>query len=265
MIVGIDQYEHHLPLSYATNDALAVAELIRKAFFAYTRRADVQPDDRLFVFVAGHGHTVRGMRGEPIGFFMPVDGDTDDLASLIRWDDLTRNADLIPAKHVFFVIDACYGGLASLRGTESSERFVQDMLRCRVRQVLSAGLSDEMVTDGDGVRPGHSIFTSQLLSALEGAAAMKDDVITATEVMSYVRRHVAIDSRSRQTPGVASLEGEGDFVFNPECLSREEFESWENRDHIALLCAGVRSGMRGARRTRRSSRILRERSSRASI
>jgi hypothetical protein len=34
------------------------------------------------------------------------------LSGLIRWDELTRNADLITAKHMLFVMDACYGGLA---------------------------------------------------------------------------------------------------------------------------------------------------------
>ena len=47
------------------------------------------------VFFAGHGHTVPAHRGE-IGYLLPVDGDPSDLSTLIRWDDLTRNADLIP-------------------------------------------------------------------------------------------------------------------------------------------------------------------------
>jgi hypothetical protein len=46
------------------------------------------------------------------GFLVPCDGDVSNLASLIRWDDLTRGADLIEAKHILFLMDACYGGLA---------------------------------------------------------------------------------------------------------------------------------------------------------
>ena len=71
--------------------------------------SDVGRDDRIVVFFAGHGLTRPGFRGE-VGFLVPVDGDTDDLSSLIRWDDLTRNAELIIAKHVLFMMDACYGG-----------------------------------------------------------------------------------------------------------------------------------------------------------
>lgn len=83
---------------------------ILRNFMRFTNANYVGKDDRIFFFFAGHGHTVRGRRDT--GFLIPVDGDTNDLSSLIRWDELTRNADLIPAKHMFFVMDACYGGLA---------------------------------------------------------------------------------------------------------------------------------------------------------
>ena len=66
-------------------------------FMKYTQDGSVGNDDRIVVFFAGHGHTVPGRRGET-GFLLPVDGDPSDLSTLIRWDDLTRNADLISAK-----------------------------------------------------------------------------------------------------------------------------------------------------------------------
>lgn len=59
----------------------------------------LNPDDRLLVFFAGHGATVQGARGN-IGYLVPVDGSLGDKSTLIRWDDLTRNADIIPAKHI---------------------------------------------------------------------------------------------------------------------------------------------------------------------
>ena len=58
---------------------------------------------RLIVFFAGHGHTVRTSRGE-VGYLVPWDGDCDNLASLIRWDGLTLDSDLVEAKHILFVI-----------------------------------------------------------------------------------------------------------------------------------------------------------------
>ena len=58
-------------------------------------------NDRIIFFFAGHGHTVSSRRGE-IGYLVPVDGYPGDISTLIRWDELTRNADLINAKHIFF-------------------------------------------------------------------------------------------------------------------------------------------------------------------
>ena len=182
----------------------------------YAQDDAVGNDDRIVVYFAGHGHTVRAHRGET-GFLIPVDGDLSDLSTLIRWDDLTRNADLIPAKHMFFVMDACYGGLALTRShlQVGSMRFLTDMLQRFSRQVLTAGKADEPVADANGPRPGHSLFTGHLLDALEGRA-MTEGVITASGVMGYVYQQVAKAPYSRQTPHYGFLEGDGDFIFWPD-------------------------------------------------
>ncbi|MBP0622936.1 caspase family protein [Cupriavidus consociatus] len=136
LIIGINAYKNAAPLSYACNDAAemrdilvdefgfpaanvtclldeeATRENILRAFFRFTKD-DIGLDDRIFVFFAGHGQTLTGSRGE-IGFLVPHDAVLDDYSTFIRWDDLTRNAELIRAKHVLFVMDACYGGLAPI-------------------------------------------------------------------------------------------------------------------------------------------------------
>jgi hypothetical protein len=239
-VIGINDYDHASPLRFAVNDAEAVAEsLIAKHGFeaervtllrgrdatrsrimsAYMQLSDpevVQPDDRIFIFFAGHGHTVSGRRGEA-GFLVPVDGRPTDLATLVRWDELTRNSDLIPAKHMLFLMDACYGGLALTRkGIPSgSMRLMTDMLQRFSRQVLTAGKANELVADGGGVRPGHSLFTAHLLNALEGAASITQGVLTANGVMSYVYDKVGTDQLSQQTPHFGFLDGDGDFIFSP--------------------------------------------------
>ena len=115
-------------------DGAATRTKILEAYLAFARNGTA-PDDRLVVFFAGHGHTERASRG-PVGFLVPCDGDVHNLASLIRWDELTRNADLIEAKHILFVMEACYGGLALMRGiAPGSKRFLKDMLIRRSRQV----------------------------------------------------------------------------------------------------------------------------------
>ncbi len=175
LIIGIDKYQHAGPLNFAKNDADAIAHVLRErfgfpalgvttllddaatrsgimaAFLRYADQAVIGRDDRVVIFFAGHGHTVSSRRGET-GFLVPVDGKVGDLATLIRWDDLTRNGDLIPAKHILFVMDACYGGLALTRQSlpPGSMRFLKDMLQRYSRQVITAGKGNEAVADGGG-------------------------------------------------------------------------------------------------------------------
>ena len=243
LVIGINNYKNCSVLDYAKQDAEAVAKAlenifkfqkqnikvlldekatkaaISEAYLEYTKDTNIKNDDRLIVFYAGHGFTKSSNRGE-VGYLVPVDGNMDDLSTIIRWDEFTRNADLIPAKHIFFLMDACYGGLAFLRKPSGGMRFVKDMLKRRSRQVLTAGKADEPVADGQGIKPGHSIFTSYLLNGLEGAAATKDGLITASGLMAYVYEQVSKDQYSHQTPHYGFIDGDGDFIFDLTALEK---------------------------------------------
>jgi uncharacterized caspase-like protein len=237
LVIGINKYKKVNPLARAANDAKAVAEIltekfgfptanvtlltdaaatrsaIMQSYFRYADHDNVSPDDRVLIFFAGHGHTVSGRK--EVGFLVPVDGDPGDLSTLVGWDDLTRRADLIPAKHMLFLMDACYGGLAVTRKIPpGSSRYLHDMLMRVTRQVVTSGKANETVSDGGGSRPEHSIFTSSLLDALEGAAASSPGVITAMGVMAYVHEKVGKDPGSNQTPHFGFIDGDGDFIFS---------------------------------------------------
>lgn len=252
LVIGINDYIKAPHLNYATNDAQRIAELLIKRFcfpqsnvsllidkkakrdtilnkfLGYANKCE--PDDRVLVFFAGHGHTVTGRRGE-VGFLVPVDGSTKDLSTLIRWDDLTRNAELIPAKHILFIMDACYGGLAVTRSVPPGNmRFLKDMLQRYSRQVLTAGKADEVVADAGGPRAEHSIFTGHLLDALEGMAVTQEGFLTAHSVMAYVYGRVANDYQSRQSPHYGFVDGDGDFIFDLSPLEDIIEESKKDKD-----------------------------------
>lgn len=254
-VVGINNYQYASPLGYAINDAKATAQLlidefgfdeknvllltdanatrarIIDSFLSYVSNADV--NDRIVFFFAGHGHTVSGRRGE-VGFLVPYDGDMHSLSTLIRWDELTRNAELIPAKHMLFVMDACYGGLAITRSlAPGSMRFLKDMLLRYSRQVLTAGKANESVADTGGPLPRHSIFTGHLIEALRGKAASEEGVIMASGVMAYVYERVSRDQKSHQTPHYGFIDGDGDFIFKAPILDSPKKE--EEKDEDALI------------------------------
>lgn len=258
LIIGINKYATTSPLEYAVNDAQAIRvslieslgfeednitllvdeEATKKSILSkYLRftRNDIELDDCLFFFFAGHGHTITGVRGE-VGYLIPHDANINDYSTLIRWDEITRNAELIRAKHMLFIMDACYGGLALTRNTHpGSTRFLKDMLLRFSRQVLTAGKADEVVADSGGPIPNHSIFTGHLLQGINGAATTDNDIITANGLMSYVYGKVSKDVNSQQTPHYGYFDGDGDFILKAPQLSVLEEKPEEDRDNLFVI------------------------------
>lgn len=260
LVIGINKYQRINQLNYAYNDADAVAKIlvdqfsfpknqvtlltddqatrdaILEQYLQFTGNA-VGEDDRIVVFFAGHGYTQIGKRGE-VGFLVPVDGNPNEISSLIRWNELTINADLIPAKHLLYIIDACYGGLAITRSLQpGSSRFLKDMLLRYSRQVITAGKANEPVMDAGGPLPNHSVFTGHFLQALAGNAAAKDGIITANGVMAYVYEKVSKDYHSQQTPHFGYLDGDGDFIFAAPVLDSLSGSEKIDRDILVSVPA----------------------------
>lgn len=256
LVIGIDQYAHTSPLEYAVNDAnefrqtlidslgfkadditylvneAATRQAILKAFLRFSQE-DIDVDERLIVFYAGHGHTRTGSRGE-IGFLVPHDADMADFSTFIRWDEFTRNSELVRSKHILFIMDACYGGLALTRSIgPGGARFLKDMMLRHSRQVLTAGKADEVVADSGGPLPDHSVFTGHLLEGMRGGAATEDGVITAAGLMAYVYNRVATDKKSNQTPHYGHFDGDGDLILVAPGLSA--LEASEERDDDRLV------------------------------
>jgi peptidoglycan/xylan/chitin deacetylase (PgdA/CDA1 family)/uncharacterized caspase-like protein len=236
VIVGIDEYAHWPKLSYAANDAKAMRDLLVEKYAFKPENittllnqdgtrdrilsaigdnlADpgkVNREDRVFVFFAGHGATRRLPNGRALGYIVPVDADVTNYQSqAISMTNFQDASEAIPAKHVFFMTDACYSGLAATRG--GAQNYLQEVTRRTARQVLTAGGSDEEVADNGP--NGHSIFTWTVMQGLDGRADLNNDgFITASELAAYVGP--VVSSLSRQTPAFASLPGSdgGEFVF----------------------------------------------------
>ncbi len=173
----------------------------------------------MLVFFAGHGATRALPNGRDLGYIVPVEADRENFASdSISMTQLQDVSDGIAAKHLFFVMDACYSGLAltragsSVAGGGGREKYLREITSRIARQVLTAGGTDEQVADNGP--SGHSIFTWTLLQGLRGQADMDSDgIITAPELAAYVGPGVS--TLSRQTPAFGNLPGStgGDFVF----------------------------------------------------
>src|SRR5271156_934808 len=176
----------------------------------------VKHDDRVFVFFAGHGATRRLPSGRDLGYIIPVDaGASNYEAQAISMTNFQDISEAIPAKHLLFVMDSCYSGLALTRGGNAppSQNYLNEISRREARQMFTAGGADQQVADNGP--NGHSVFTWTLLQGLDGRADLNGDgVITATELAAYVAP--AVSALSHQTPTFGNLPGTegGDFIFN---------------------------------------------------
>ncbi len=239
-VIGVDAYQTWPKLSYAANDAQAVRDLLIKkynfkpehTFLLLDKEATrqnilsllgdklgnpdmVKHEDRVFVFFAGHGATRHLASGRDLGYIIPVDADlTNYEGQAISMTNFQDIAEAIPAKHVLFVMDSCYSGLALTRGggTLGLGNYLLEISRRTARQMFTAGGADQQVADNGP--NGHSVFTWTLLQALDGRADLNGDgVVTATELAAYVTP--AVSALSHQTPAFGNLPGSegGDFIF----------------------------------------------------
>jgi hypothetical protein len=243
VVIGINDYIRAPKLKYAVRDAEeftevlvnyygfkrenivklinreATKENIMKAFDKLRSKAG--KEDRVLVFFAGHGITVSLPDGREKGYILPVDGSQDELiTSAISTDQLSEISQLIKAKHLFFIMDACYGGLIFARAqplSPSALDYLEVISTRRARKALTAGGRDQTVLDtGPG---GHSVFTYYLINGLKNRTAdlNGDGIITSGELNEYVAPRVTAESNRSQTPEYGILAGDmgGDFVFIP--------------------------------------------------
>jgi len=232
LVIGIDNYTGGWPrLSNAVKDAELVAEELRRKGFEVTLKTDLSSaelerafkeffilkgadaDARLFVWFAGHGHTLGGE-----GYLVPADAPRPDQATqfkfkalnMRRFGELVREAD---SKHAFAVFDACFSGTIFTTQRALPPAAVTRATTLPVRQFLTSGDAGQTVSD-DGT------FRKLFVRALRGEErvdANGDGYVTATEMGLFLTDRVTNLTRARQTPRYGKLRDpdydRGDFVF----------------------------------------------------
>lgn len=175
VVIGINDYRSR-PLHYAVPDAAAVAEALLNLGFpsssvfslhnAVATRQNIQDllsvemarkagtEDRLLVFYAGHGRTVTPHSGPQLGYLVPIDADEDRITSTgISMNGIRTWSSLIPAKHILFVMDCCYSGLAATRAgglSPTHPDYFAKIISQQVRQIITAGEADQQVIEDSG-------------------------------------------------------------------------------------------------------------------
>lgn len=277
LVVGIDNYDHLRELENAVRGAYAVSDLLEKKYgfevtqisnehatrelilgWFYSIAPQLDADDRIFIYFAGHGLTRPVPDDGQIGYIALTKTRENTYDNAIKMDDLLEEANMLVAKHVLVVLDACFSGLAFIRTRSSDEippsmldpqKLVDTLVSRRVRYIITAG-GVETVDDNAAPDGTYSLFTYHLLNALQGGLKESDRIFRAKDLALFLEERVGKNRRSRHKPNYGYFgEGDGDFVFEaprrslslnglPGCeIELDNLVSQENTGDIAILAS----------------------------
>ncbi|HEY9833847.1 MAG TPA: caspase family protein [Stenomitos sp.] len=265
--IGINEYVHWQKLKNAVQDAIGLQQtLIDKLGFSAPippllnevatkaaiasliedrLREELQEDDNLVLFFAGHGHTrvdKVGDRVEEIGFIVPVEarGLKEVWADYIEIEPLLKSIGRLPARHILVILDSCHSGFAlgeAMRIYKSANRYEKDLSSRISRKVITSARREQLALDG-GPIPGHSLFTGTLVDGFNWGKADLDGngLITSSELGLFIQQKVGQASESRQTPDFGSfyLDDRGEMVIS---LRNQSFDALKARA-FSVLQAG---------------------------
>jgi hypothetical protein len=241
------EFDFESPDEWVLLNEQATANQIRQLIDDLGR--NLQPDDNLVFFYAGHGaERPTIFDGEVVsrtGYLVPV-GVKESLeespSQYLEIERLLADLAALPSRHVLVILDSCYSGMAlegefKTRGGEQTQQ-AQDLLGRRSRRVLTSAQADQLAADGGENFPDNSLFTGWLTEGLRRAArgteagestpdSNDDGMVTVTELFAFVSGFVGAASDSRQTPdfGAFKFDNRGELVLTREV---EPFEAAYN-------------------------------------
>ena len=181
-------------------------------------------NSQVLVYFSGHG--IPDKHSKEVGYLIPFDGDLEEpTTTLINMDKFETMSKRLQAKHVLFVLDSCYSGIAGAFSTMStqnpkhnSKEDIKRFMGSRARHILTAGQTNKkavMLPDKE-----MSAFSFYLKRALESEAGYRradftrDGVILASELKLYLSDKMGKDNRVTHNPCFFNYtEDNGEFVF----------------------------------------------------
>ncbi len=157
---------------------------------------EAAPDETVFVFFSGHG--TRSASTDQ-GYLVPVDVDTTDLeGSCISGVELSQALGAIKADRVVTLLDACHsGGTGDPKSNDVTgfqlslaDKDYDTLAHGAGRVLMASSRASEVSWCLGGMR--NSVFTTALLQALRGAAAIRNDgLVRVFDVFHFVSQEVA--------------------------------------------------------------------------
>ena len=236
LVIGVSNYDHWPKLPHADDDAIEVADKLKKLGYGVDLVLDPAHKDlrdalnrlvyftgkeenrAILVFYAGHGETELLADSTKMGYIIPRDcpilkkDPMGFAAHAISMREIEAVSLKIKSKHVIMLFDSCFSGsLFSL--TRSPPANISDKSRLPVRQYITAGTEDEQV-------PDKSMFKRSFLIGIEGDADLTGDgYITGSELGIYLSEKVVNYTKGNQHPQYGKINNpeldRGDFIFVP--------------------------------------------------
>ncbi len=234
LVIGIDDYSNGWPrLSNAVNDAKAVAaeleqrgfgvhlvidpdsDTLRQAIEQFVFESGSDPQARLFIWFAGHGHTVDGE-----GYLVPAGAPGPDEGWRFRKAALSlrsfgRYMREVRSKHVLAVFDSCFAGTIFNTARSRPSPTIDLATTQPVRQFVSSGEAEQTVSDDGTFR---KLFIDALNGLEPNADANRDGYVTGSELGLFLSDKVTTLTNGTQTPRYGKLNAlkldRGDFVFS---------------------------------------------------
>jgi hypothetical protein len=271
LVIGIDHYTAGWPdLPGVAKDIRDVKEVLNEQKFKIITAQNVdrngllksieyfiseyghEPENRLLIYFAGHGHTITLATKVEMGYVVPADAPNPSFdekgfkAKAIDMDRFMIFAKQIECNHVLFVFDSCFSGsLFNLGDRGAIPPVISYKTAHPVRLFITSGSKDERV-------PDKSIFKEQFIAGIKGEADRDGDgFVTGTELGEFLLKQVVAYSDETLHPQYGKIRNplldRGDFVFipteqepikpAPETSFEVEQEYWKSAQQIDTVQA----------------------------
>jgi uncharacterized caspase-like protein len=252
LLIGVSDYTAGWPdLPGVREDIAAVEKVLKQHNFTVTKVSDpdrkkldvalekfindygLDEGNRLLIYFAGHGYTIKKKYGGEMGYIVPVDAPNPHvdnkgfLRKAMSIEEFGLFARRIDSKHAIFIFDSCFAG-SIFPKTRAIPASISDKTSNPVRQFITSGSADEEV-------PDVSVFRQHLVDALSGEGDSNNDgYITGSELGLFLEDKVVNDSNNTQHPQYGKIRdsrlNKGDFVFIlPQKKSSMEAARKDNR------------------------------------
>jgi len=247
IVIGVERYQNMPKAPYAAKDALLMSRYFKDVlgiervitdtnsqvsgfYFIDIFDPEVGKLQRLInkgeteVFVYYSGHGIPEKDGKDVYLF-PYDGKIQMLDQMgYSLDTLYKNLEMLEAKSVTVILDACFSGssrasniyvaenVSGTKGTDIKPRIVKPWENNSNFRVFASSKDEQTSVGFD--ESGTGLFTYYLAIGLQGDADLdKNNIITGAELNKYVTEKVNETSRKIRGEQTPQFYGNDDFII----------------------------------------------------